>query len=593
MGMKAILMLLLLAGGLGAILYFTERETPTEKVAETAVLDGRSLGDATRIRWNFHEREPVEIGRAADGRFQIKEPLVDIASMGYMTQIVTAWDSAQMRAVPFEDDEAGREKAGLAPPKMKLIVEWADDHRIEIEVGDQGPLGDSRFLRRDGKIWEGGQALIESMRVGLDDLRQKQVFRNRFMHTSQLRVEQANPLGGTETIELKRGNGGEWKLLSPIAGRASPQMAQEWVTAITALRVDYFQPGVVRPPDRDPEIKIFVQGSYGEERVDLWFEQGQVWGLLPERGHLFISDNRQYGQIFVNDANRLRARILVPMGESAFENLVEMIIDPGQGRGDRIRLRRENQNTPWQMLEPVEYLARATPVNEAAHALQRLVARKFVTDEDVKRPRTDDPKYGMVGARWSLTTRQVNKRDMHTLWFGADADVGGDEPLIYCARSDEPDNVALVPKAALETLQRAWTEYCDKSIMKQAAVVERLDLVHRDGRTRTFQVQQDGSWKLLGSEGDRSEVGDFVEDTLRDFVGRKVVDMRTGFDAEPDWTLMLMRGNGDELGRSRIWDRGADKRLVARGRTRPGQQEQPVGVELGKRDTEELRKLWH
>lgn len=589
MGGKAILLLLAVAGALVGVLALTDREAPAEARVETAALEGRSLGRATRIRWQFHEREPVEVGRAEDGRFELKEPIVDLASKAYMQSIVHAWDSAQLLAVPFEDDEEGREKAGLSPPKMKLIVEW-EDHRIDLDVGDPGPLGDTRFLRRDGKIWQGGNALLETMRVGLDDLREKQVFRHQFVHTDKLRVDQANQLGGREVVELLRA-GQEWQLTSPIKGRADPLVAQKFITSVVSLRVNYFQPSIARRPDRDPDIRIGIEGSFGEEQVELWVEQGQLWGYLPGRGHLFISDNRQYGRVFVNAANNLRARILVPMGESTYEQLAELVVDPGQGRGDRVRLRRESQNTDWRLLEPVEYAARATPVNEAAHALQRLIARKFVTDEDVQRPRAKDPRYGMDGARWSMTTRRIHEKETHTVWFGGDADVGGDEPMIYCARSDEPDNIALVPKAALETLQRAWTEYCDKSIMQQRAQVERLDLLHRDGRSRSFRVQADGTWKLEGQDGDRSEVGDFVEDTLRDFVGKEAVDMREGF-GEHDWELVLMRRNGDALGRTRIWDPGEGERLIARGQTMPGVEEQPIGMRLGKRDSQELRALW-
>lgn len=589
MGGRAILMLLFLAGALGAVLYFTDREAPVVERVESAALLGRSMRDATRIRWQFHEREPVEIGRAPDGRFQVKEPIVDIASAAYLRSIMDAWDSAQMLAVPFEDDDAGREKAGLAPPKMKLIVEW-QEQRVDIEVGDPGPLGDTRFLRRDGKIWQGGNALLETMKVGLDDLREKQVFRHQFVHTNTLQVDQVNALGGRETITLER-DGADWRLQTPVTGRADPGAAQTFVTAVVSLRVDFFQPSIARRPEREPDIKISVDGSFGAEQLGLWVEQGQLWGYLPERGHLFISDNRQYGQVFVNAANNLRARILVPMGDSTFEELGEMVIDPGQGRGDRVRLRRDSQNSDWLLLEPVEYLARATPVNEAAHALQRLVARKFVTEEGAIRPRAEDPRYGMSGARWALSTRRISEKSLHTIWFGGDAPAAGSEAMIYCARSDEPDNIALVPKAALETLQRSWTDYCDKAIMRQNAQVERLDLVHSDGRTLTYRVQADGSWKRDGADGDRSEVGEFVEDTLRDFVGKKVVDMRTGF-GPPDWALTLMRGNGDALGQARIWDPGDGARLIARGQTAPGKQEQPVGVELGKRDTDELRKLW-
>ena len=54
----------------------------------------------------------------------------------------------------------------------------------------------------------------------------------------------------------------------------------------------------------------------------------------------------------------------------------------------------------------------------------------------------------------------------------------------------------------------------------------------------------------------------------------------------------MMRRNGDALGSTRIWDPGLSKRLIARGQTLPGSQEQLLGVELSKRDTEELRQLW-
>ena len=586
---KAMVILVLLAGSLGVTLWLTDREAPVQARVEESALMGRSLRDATRIRWQFHEQPAREIGRAPDGRLQIQEPIVDIASAGYLKSIFGAWDSAQLRAVPFDDDDAGRERAGLAPPKLTFIVEWAGQ-RLDIDVGDLGPLGDTRFLRRDGKIWQGGTALFETLRVGLDDLREKQVFRHQLVSTNKLSVEQVNALGGRETIALAR-DGQQWRLTSPVEGRADPRAAQSFITAVVSLRVDHFRPSVARQPDRDADIKVVVDGAFGEERLSLWLEQGQTWGYLPERGHLFVSDNRQYGQVFVNAVNNLRARILVPMGESTFEELGELVIDPGQGRGERVRLRRDSQSAGWRIIEPVEYAARATPVNEAAHALQRLVARKFVTDQAGQRPRAQDPRYGMNGARWSLTTRRIAEQEMSTVWFGGDAAETGDEPMIYCARSDEPDNVAMVPKAALETLQRPWTVYCDKSIMKQTAQVERLDLRHRDGRKRTFMVQEDGTWRLQGSDEDRSEVGDYVDDTLRDFVGKRVVDMRRGFELH-DWELVMMRRNGDALGSTRIWDPGPSKRLIARGQTLPGSQEQLLGVELSKRDTEELRQLW-
>ena len=600
MGGKAILILLLVVGGLFAVLKYTDAKPSVAKIDQGPVLDGRSLTNATKIRWQFHEMPAIEVGHAPDGRFQIQEPLRDIASMGYLRQIVNAWDSANMQVTKHPDTEEGRATTGLTTPELRFIVEWEDDKRIEIEVGDEGPLGGTRFLRlvdvENSRIWEGGAGLIESMRVGLDDLRERQVFRHAAGNVSSLRLDQANSQGKREPVVLKLEKN-EWQLKEPVTGRADQAAAQKFVIAVTSLRVDHFQPGTLQLPDREPDILIEIQGAYGEEKVQLWLEQGQVYGLLPGRGHIFTSDNRQYGQVFVNAVNNLRARTLVPMGDSTFEELVELIIDPGQGRGDRIRLLRKSQTSPWEMVEPVPFKTSPTPVNEAAHALHQLVARAFVSEDGI-RPRSSDPRYGMDGARWSVTTRRALSKEMFTLWFGKDVPMafGSDEePLVFACRSDEPDNVALVQKMPLETLQRSWLVYCDKQIQRQPATIERMELEHVDGRKRVFAMQADGKWLLEGAEGDRTEVGDFAYDILRDFAGKKAVDMRTGFDLDkPDWVLRMTRRTGDELGLLAFWDPDPEtgegeqpKPLIAKGRG-----EQPVGFELNKGNSAALRAFW-
>ena len=56
MGGKAILLLLAVVGVLVGVLALTDREAPTEERVETAALEGRSLGRATR------QRVPVAVG---------------------------------------------------------------------------------------------------------------------------------------------------------------------------------------------------------------------------------------------------------------------------------------------------------------------------------------------------------------------------------------------------------------------------------------------------------------------------------------------------------------------------------------------------
>lgn len=583
MGGKAIVVLLLVAGALGAVLWFTDERPTVATTAENRVLAGRTLTEATRIHWQFKDDAPIEIGRAPDGRFQLREPIVDIASAAYLKQIVDTWDSANMRATPLADDEAGRREAGLAPPELTFVAEFADHARIDVEVGAEGPLGTTRFLRVHGRIWEGGEGLIESMQVGLKDLRERAVFRHAFAQADELRVEQRLPSGKREALHLKF-DGGEWKLLEPITGRADPVAAQSFVAAVLSLYVDEFPPGIVRYPQEEPAIVLTVHGAFGDETVRLWELEGQVFGELPGRGYPFVSDNRQYSQIFVNAAERLRARMLVPMGESTYEELVDLVVDPGQGRGDRLRIARESQTADWRLVEPIEYAARATPCSEAAHALTLLVAKQFVGDDGGVRPRASDPRYGLQAGRFAVTTRRVREREAATLWFGAEVEVAG-EPMIYVCRSDEPDNVALVPKRPCEALLRPWTEYVERRIVRQPALLERLDLEHADGRKRRYTIDGD-HWVLVGSEGSRQAVGEFANDVLRDLEGVAAVDMRRGF-GEPDWRLVMLRRNGDQLGFLRVWDRGGDTRLICRGAG-----DAPVGFEVNAFVSEQLRGLW-
>ena len=586
MGARAIVVLVLVVAALAAALLLTDEKVPVERVAVAPVLDGRSLRDSVRLRWQLREREPVEIGRAPDGRFQLQEPFVDIASAAHLKQIVDAWDSAQMHAAPLADDEHGREQAGLAPPELVFTAEWADGPPLRIEVGAPGPLGTTRFLRVHGKIWEGGEALLESMRVGLDDLRERAVFRHGLAQVQELRVRMRPAEGKSETIHLRLDQG-TWRLLAPIEARADPVEAQRFVTAVLSLRVDFFHVGPMRMPAGEPRVEITATGAFGEEHCKLWQEQGQLVGVLPGRDVVFLSDHVQYAHVFENATDRLRARILVPMPESAFTQMVELVVDPGQGRGDRLRLLRTTPALPWRLVEPVEYPAAATPPNEAVLAVQLLVAREFVDDADAVRPRAQDPRYGLLPAtRTAVLVRGVADAAPVTLWFGAEAS-RGDQALVYACRADDPDTVVLVQQANVAALRRSWLDYCALDVVRQSAGVDRLEL-ERDGTIRAFQVE-DGVWRRVGDPAERREVGELVNDLLLDLTGTKAVDARGEAFATPDWQVHLARRGGDRLDTIRVWDRGPGEPLVVQ-RARPEQP--PVAFVISKLISDQLRALW-
>jgi hypothetical protein len=514
------------------------------------------LLDSKSLRWHLHDRPAIEITRGADGRFQLSEPIVDLAAAGYVKSIIDAWDTAQMQASKLADDEAGRQQAGLVPPAAVVKATFADGERI-VEIGGVGPLADkeTRYVRVDGRILVTSNAPYESLRVGLDDLRERLVFQHAFAQATDVTIEEELPGGKRETLRLQLA-AGSWRLVQPIVGRADPVAAQRFLTALLSLRVTEFLPGAVRLPAGDPSIVIAVVGDFGREELKVWRQAGQIWGMLPGRNIGFISDNREYSLVFEQTADELRARILLPLGINLLEDLLDVVVDPGQGRGDRLRLTREHGG-PWQVQEPVHRNAAPTPCNELAEAMSRLVVREFV-DADGVRPRAEDPRYGLLPAqRWTVVAQGHGETAPTTLWFG-EVVMRGEEALIHCCRADEPDTIVLVPRDWAEKLRRPWLLYCDRLVLRQTAPVERLELQRAaDGAARRFTLT-DGAWRREGEPLPRPEVGELANEYLSDLVGDKAVDARGEQFRQPDFVVSLQRRNGDQLAQLRFFDRGAD-----------------------------------
>jgi hypothetical protein len=274
----------------------------------------------------------------------------------------------------------------------------------------------------------------------------------------------------------------------------------------------------------------------------------------------------------------------VPLGDT-YAQLGEIVVDPGQGRGDRLRLLRDNAVTEWRLVEPVQFAGLPTACNEAVQAINNLHAVEFVTGPAGAKPAAADPGYGLGPGRLQVTVRAHGGAAPIELWFGDDVR-RHDLDLVYACRADEPTTVVLVPRVPVDHLRRPWTEYCARAVVRQTTVIERLDLARRSGERRSFR--SDGShWLLDGEPGWRDDVGSFANDVLRDIDGRRAIDVRGDEFAVADWTLSLLRANGDELVRMRIWERGPDAPLVVQA-GEPG----PVGFELAPIHDKQLRELW-
>lgn len=598
---KILVLLLALVAGLVAVLYFTDEKPPVSKVAQANVLDGRTLMDCKWLRWSLKSRPPVEVTRRPDGLFDITEPLVDLASSARMKQLIDAWDPARMQAANVGDDAQSLQAAGLEVPEAKLTAQWPDGTTIEVDVGGPGPLGDreTRYVRRAGKVFVAHAVLLESLRMGLDDLRERVVFRSAFTQANELLIDQRLASGQRETLHLRRA--GDWQLVAPVAGRADPEQSQVLVSQVLGLRIDDFVTGKFELPSEEPTLVVTVRSDVGEESVRLWERGGQLLGYQTQRKLAFVLSDNQYSNVFTGAVDRLRARVLIPVAGSMFESLAEFVVDPGQGRGERLRLLRDSMASGWRMVEPIEVPAGDTPVAESAHALQQLLAMRFVDEPTTFVSRAEDPRFGLRPQdRLVVTVKSHGQQKPITLWLGAEAEFAG-LAARYACRADEPNTVVLVPRDSAQPLARPFANYCALRIVQLTAAVERLDLERPDGSSRRFE-NVDGSWRLTagGPAAERPEVGELANDELRDLVGTRAVDVRGEAFRTPAFVVKLMRRSGDEFGRLVVHDRGPD----ARGEPQslllqflsPGQPAGPIAFEIGSASkhslSQRLRELW-
>jgi len=599
---KILVLLLALVAGLVAVLYFTDEKPPVDKVAQANVLDGRTLMDCKWLRWSLKNRPPVEVTRRKDGLFDITEPLVDLASSARMKQLIDAWDPARMQAANVGDDAQSLQAAGLEVPEAKFTAQWPDGTTIEVDVGGPGPLGDreTRYVRRAGKVFVAHAVLLESLRMGLDDLRERVVFRSAFTQANELQIDQRLASGQREKLHLRRA--GDWQLVAPVAGRADPEQSQVLVSQVLGLRIDDFVTGKFELPSEEPTLVVTVDSDVGQESVRLWERGGQLLGYQAERKLAFVLADNQYSNVFTGAVDRLRARVLIPVAGSMFESLAEFVTDPGQGR-ERVRLVRDSMASGWRLVEPIEAAAADTAVAEDAHALQQLLAMRFVDEPTTFASRAEDPRFGLLPKdRLVVTVKSHGQQKPVTLWLGAEAEFAG-LAARYACRADEPNTVVLVPRDSTQPLQRSFEAYCALRIVQLTPPIERLELERADGGSRRFE-NVDGTWRLTagGPAADRPEVGELAHDELRDLVGTRAVDVRGEAFRTPAFVVKLMRRTGDEFGRLLVHDRGPDARgepqslLLQFHPAGSDQKPGPIALEIGSASkhslSQRLRELW-
>ncbi|MEY4674880.1 MAG: hypothetical protein RL148_2664 [Planctomycetota bacterium] len=560
MGFRTTLVLLLVAAVLGTVLWLTPDRVPDQPVLDAPLLEGRTLADAKSIRWQLADQPMVELQRREDGGFQLTEPLVDLASRARVAAVAAAYDTA--RILPAREGAAADAgflaQAGLDKPRAWFEAGWPDGSKVRIELGEPGSLGSDIFLRRGSTIHQGSVALRSTLEVGLEDLRERQVFANHPLAVSSVRVDRLMESGAREVMELKRVDSG-WRMEQPISTRVEPQATQSFLAQLLGLRIDQFPASVMRLPERDPDIRVHVEGGFGPEQVDLWRDtSGYLLGRLDSRKIRFASSDLQLQAVFEDAVGRLRARWLVPVVNPT-EQLLRVVVDWGTAGPPRLVLARESVQSQWMVVEPVSALVDPTALAELVQAVNNCRVLEFLPGGSA------EPRYGIGPGSVRVTVFALEQKQPAVLVLGGSGTLG-EAAVAYCARDDEMDQVVAVPGPVADLMRREWRAYVSRDALRLDVPVGRVE-TRRGDQLRVFELRN-GKWYRDPDAIPVAELPDLV-DELRDLRGERVDGARLLKLGEPDWTVALCRGNGDQLVVLRVWDRGPTAPLLVQPNSQP------------------------
>jgi len=530
---RGTVVLVVVAAALALGLYLTRGETEELPSLTQPLLDGHQLFEAkTIVIRNQPEAQPIELARAGY-RFDVLEPVRDVASGARLQSVAAVMDNAQVRRCyerPAITDDL-REQLGLIEPRAAVRIDF-DDGVVEFEIGSDGPLGEEVWLAMEGEIYQGSNALWSAIQGNPDDFREAVVFLNT---PSSMRRARVTRLGAAEdepdVIELER-RGNEYWLARPVVDRAHHAAAQGFLGSLLGVHVGSFVAGNSMPRPR-PDIAIEVDGQYGSERLTFWQQpDGLLLGHQSPREIDFTVNGRDLMRMLSVPAQQLRSRIVIPVEP---EEIVRFRLDPGAGRGKAVVLERGAKEL-FELHQPVLNPGNPAAAAELLDVVHGLAVQEFVGDGGTG---ADLAKFGLDHDYFTVEVTARFQPRPTVLHLGR-----RDGELRYVRRADQPYVLAVSADAAA-VFERPWSDFVDRHIYGlRASDIDQV-VIGDGGDAVTYTRGEDRGWRLDGRPV--PAFADLVDGVLADLTAKDVASVDAVGDLGEGIALRLLGRRGAEL----------------------------------------------
>jgi hypothetical protein len=544
------LVLLVLAGTLGAFIAFVERPLRQARhaVEDRHIFPGLDPASIQAVDVQIAGRPVIRAERTNDA-WALTRPIQQPADGHWVNVLLTNlarlhWEG-RLRAAELDGRVETMQGFGLADPRATISLHLAEG-TLQLLIGTNTAAGDQIYLRQGGGT---DVYLVAPMQLGpvpIDSAqwRSRRLFPEGFAGASRLRVRSASG-----TLDLERsGTTGIWRMTAPWNARADNARIR---AAIDAFRTNIVLAFVTDAPTdlqpfglESPALEVLV-GS-GDP-----LDRGLVFGSLTTNTPPWVHAKRpREDSVFQVSAEALAAWSGLPkdfldrriIDCEPGEILALEIATPGAER-TRIAF---DETKGWTFGHDPSALADTDLLADAFAILtggNTELERAVVTD--FKPYGLDAPllEYTVTYAGPAGTNRTVTAR------FGA-----GTNGVCYVHRTDE-DAVTIMPPAEFFRLPQAAWQFKDRTIWSFAPDEVASVTVVQKGTTRQLVRKGENDWQVARGAADIVNPFGVEEALLRlgtlraeFWTGRADGDLlrRCGFEAQ-DYTLTIELVSGRKL----------------------------------------------
>lgn len=502
---KNTLILLILALGLGAFIYFYEQHQPgTKKALEQGQYLLRFDRDDIRRITIKNSGEEIKLEKE-DNQWRLVKPVKDAAASLPVDQILTSAETLRKEGTIERTDGKNRlEEYGLKKPTVRLEFD-GDFAPPTLSFGREAAVAGKVYARlgKEETAYVVSGELLELLRRKPDDFRD-----TRLTNLAPAQIERMVIKSGAGEIELKKERE-HWRIVRPLKARADDSRVIGLLSQVTNARIESFLPsegtnlttyGLAEPQgtvslftedEKEPAV-LSIGGGVAAPAASPTpgaptpVQAGKVYAQLSTRDSIYTLPSSIAG-VLEAKPNDLRDRHLVELEP----DIIDRITIAPAGR-EKIVLARKGEG--WRVLSPKEAPANAEQVRALIAALQGAMVENFVADSAA-----DLAKYGLAEPKVVVTfssyasenTAESNagESEIVSLAFG-----NSEEGNVYAHIAAEPSVVA-VRSAILDEIPVAPEPWTDATIFKiEPGDLQRIELQRSGQPALKLSRADDDSW---------------------------------------------------------------------------------------------------